>query len=443
MADYVPALKARMGDWQYYVTVMKLGKIAKECHLANEIHSNKDLDDLIQRDLQNRVKDEMVPYLLHENQRFYGALVVAVYGGSPEFSPVTVSEHSLLNDSDRHTYGFGLLRFDGSQMYYALDGQHRLQSIKDAIRINPDLAQEEISVIILKHENSTEGLERTRRLFTTLNRRAKPTTAGMNIALDEDDSIAIVSRRLVREHNFLKNLVSTKLGSKQVSRSKADEPYITTLSAFYETNEILLTSCDGGLDLDKDFKQFRRSSDELDKYYEYLSDLWTLILSYCPQFDQVLAGKKKPGDIRNRLDKSGNICLDDHGKPISGGNVFARPMGQFIIAEVVKNGILQGFSPEDTVLAIMGNVCMSIDSEPWVGIIWNSSTQRIQGSKSERVLLTQLIGYSLGLKINIKVRELKQRYRDTLEDQSAVLPKRIDWIGSSTANEGTSEEEQI
>ena len=47
MADYVPALKARMGDWQYYVTVMKLGKIAKECHLANEIHSNKDLDDLI------------------------------------------------------------------------------------------------------------------------------------------------------------------------------------------------------------------------------------------------------------------------------------------------------------------------------------------------------------------------------------------------------------
>ena len=29
MADYVPALRGRMGDWQYYVTVMKLGKVAR------------------------------------------------------------------------------------------------------------------------------------------------------------------------------------------------------------------------------------------------------------------------------------------------------------------------------------------------------------------------------------------------------------------------------
>ena len=52
MPDYVPALRARMGDWQYYVTVMKLGKIARECRLAEEIHKHKDLDDLIQRAIQ-------------------------------------------------------------------------------------------------------------------------------------------------------------------------------------------------------------------------------------------------------------------------------------------------------------------------------------------------------------------------------------------------------
>jgi DNA sulfur modification protein DndB len=124
MPDYVPALKARMGDWNYYVTVMKLGKIARECRLAEEIHTDKDLDALIQRAIQDRVEKEMVPYLVNEPQRFYGALVVAVYGGEPEFSPVTVAEHSLLDDSqERNSYGFGLLRFDGSQVYYALDGQ--------------------------------------------------------------------------------------------------------------------------------------------------------------------------------------------------------------------------------------------------------------------------------------------------------------------------------
>jgi DNA sulfur modification protein DndB len=172
MPDYVPALKGRMGDWQYYATVMKLGKIARECKLAEEIHSNKNLDDLIQRAIQDRVRKEMVPYLLNEPQRFYGALVVAVYGGEPEFSAVKVAEHILIDDRDRSSYGFGLLRFDGSQTYYALDGQHRLKSIQEAINLNPDLAKEEITVIILKHEDTPAGLERTRRLFSTLNRRA-------------------------------------------------------------------------------------------------------------------------------------------------------------------------------------------------------------------------------------------------------------------------------
>lgn len=209
MADYVPALKAKMGDWEYYVTAMKLVKIAKECQLAEEIHANRDLDDMIQREISSRVRKEMVPYLLHEPQRFYGALVVAVYGGEPEFSPVRVSEHELLNDRDGETgYGFGLLRFDGSQIYYALDGQHRLKSIQLAVQENPDLRQEEITVIILKHETTREGLQRTRRLFSTLNRRAKPTSKGVNIAIDEDDAVAILSRRLVKESTVLSPLVS-------------------------------------------------------------------------------------------------------------------------------------------------------------------------------------------------------------------------------------------
>lgn len=31
MPDYVPAVKGQMGDWTYYLTVMKFGKIAREC----------------------------------------------------------------------------------------------------------------------------------------------------------------------------------------------------------------------------------------------------------------------------------------------------------------------------------------------------------------------------------------------------------------------------
>jgi DNA sulfur modification protein DndB len=444
MADYVPALKARMGDWQYYVTVMKLGKIARECRLADEIHANKDLDDLIQREIQDRVQKEMVPYLLNEPQRFYGALVVAVYGGDPEFSEVRVKDgHHLIDEKEESSsYGFGLLRFDGSQIYYALDGQHRLKSIQEAITQNPDLGKEEISVIILNHENSKYGLERTRRLFSTLNRRAKPTSSGMNIAIDEDDAIAIVSRRLVKENEILKLLVLPNLGSKQISPSKSHDPYIATLPSFYETNETLLTAYKGGLEINAKFKQFRPSDDDIDEYYSYLEDIWIRLLEKCPGFDSVLKGKKKPGDIRKRIDTDNATVLDDSGKPIAGGSVFARPIGHFILADVLKLVGIQGKSIEDAIDAIMTHVSMDIDKAPWEGVIWNSTTQRIIGSKSEKALIVSMIGHALGLKINMKVRDLKQKYRETIGDGKATLIEPINWSGRPI-DEDTEDEEYI
>jgi DNA sulfur modification protein DndB len=443
MPDYVPALRARMGDWTYYVTVMKLGKIAKECSLAEEIHSHKDLDDVIQRALKDRVEKEMVPYLLKESQRFYGALVVAVYGGDPEFTPVTVAEHPLIDDKeDRSTYGFGLLRFDGSQTYYALDGQHRLKSIQEAVKQDIDLKNEEISVIILKHEETKEGLQRTRRLFSTLNRRAQPTSAGINIAIDEDDSIAITTRRLVKENDVLQRLVladMNSINSKTLSPTKKNEPYITTLAAFYETNEILLGGFDGGLDTKGNFKQFRRSYQELDAYYTYLEKIWMQLLKKCPGFDAVLKGKKTPGDLRQRVDDKGHPVLDEAEKPIPGGSVFARPIGQYVLAEVLRSVATRGKSIEDAIDAIMANVTMDIDDAPWTGVIWNPDSQNIIGGRKERGLLVNIINQALGLKMKVGVRDLTRTYREASGNKKATLLPPIEWSGR--ADDSASEDE--
>ncbi|MCA1579159.1 MAG: DGQHR domain-containing protein [Acidobacteria bacterium] len=432
MPDYVPALRAQMGDWTYYVTVMKLGKVARECRLAEEIQTHADLDNLIQRAIEDRVNKEMVPYLLKEKQRFYGALVVAVYGGDPEFSPVKVEEHDLIDDTNRSSYGFGLLRFDGSQVYYALDGQHRLKSIQEAIRLDADLAKEEIAVIILKHEETKTGMQRTRRLFSTLNRRAKPTTKGMNIAIDEDDSVAIVTRRLVKEHKYLQKLVLANvesINSKQLNPSKKNDPYITTLAALYETNEILLGGYDGGLQIDQDFKQFRRSYQDLDKYYNFLEKIWNRLFDKCPGFEVVLQGKKSPGDLRKKMDKDGPV-LDDDGKPVPGGSVFARPMGQFVIAELLRSVAMNGRSIEDAIDAIMSEVSMDIDDDPWVNVIWNPETRNIQGGKKERGLLVSLLSFSLSLKGAPKIRELNKLYRDISGNKRATALPLIDWSGN-------------
>lgn len=75
---------------------------------------------------------------------------------------------------------------------------------------------------------------------------------------------------------------------------------------------------------------------------------------------------------------------------------------------------------------------MDIEQAPWVGVIWNSTTQRIIGGKSERALIVSMISHALGLKINLKVRELKQKYRDTIGNQKSALLPPINWSGRAS-----------
>lgn len=76
---------------------------------------------------------------------------------------------------------FGVLSFDGTQNYYAIDGQHRLSTIKALVDPNSDLAHdapegfknEEISVIVVvpeELESDQEFQTRYERLFDNLNR---------------------------------------------------------------------------------------------------------------------------------------------------------------------------------------------------------------------------------------------------------------------------------
>ena len=48
----------------------------------------------------------------------------------------------------------------------------------------------------------SEVLKDYRRLFSSLNRYARATDESTNIIMDEDDGIAILTRRLIAEHEF-------------------------------------------------------------------------------------------------------------------------------------------------------------------------------------------------------------------------------------------------
>src|SRR5688500_11450244 len=86
---HLPALRAHMGDWIYYITFMPMREIAARISVAEDIHTAETLKELLQRQLTNR-SGEIESYLRTQPQRFFNALVVGTYGGKPQWHEVSI-----------------------------------------------------------------------------------------------------------------------------------------------------------------------------------------------------------------------------------------------------------------------------------------------------------------------------------------------------------------
>src|ERR1039457_4617756 len=205
---YVPALRGVFGDWVYYSCLMPLSEVGSRVQFAEKIiRKSEKLSEWIQREIKIGRAHQIARYLVREEQRFFNSLVVAIHGGDPawhgfgDFRPESDDIHLREVPKDVEA-GVGFLSFTGQEDIFALDGQHRLAGIQEALLKNPELGREEVSLILVAHKTTKEGRERTRRLFTTLNKTAVPVSKGEIIALDENDVMAIVTRYLVEESRY-------------------------------------------------------------------------------------------------------------------------------------------------------------------------------------------------------------------------------------------------
>ena len=140
-----PALHSRMGTFTYYTVKMSARELSENVKYASEVvYEDRTLDDAMQRVLnESRVKTELVEYLKRQPDRFFSSIVVAALEGNPIFYPVEIADDpqfAIFRDDKRLNESFGVLKFDGTQKYYALDGQHRLSAIKTLLDRNNQLS---------------------------------------------------------------------------------------------------------------------------------------------------------------------------------------------------------------------------------------------------------------------------------------------------------------
>ena len=345
-----PAIKARMGRWQYYTVKMSMRELADNVKFASDIYDDRTLDDAIQRVLnESRVKKDLVTYLIRQKDRFFSSVVVAALHGNPKWYPVTMEDDerfSLFRDDTRLNDTFGVLSFDGTQDYYALDGQHRLAAIKALVDPNSDVSpdapsgfkDEEISVIVVvqsEMDTDEEFLKRYRRLFGNLNRYAKPTDPVTNIIMDEDDAFAILTRRLITEHDFFsysgKQRESARIKTQKGKNLRSTDSYFTSLETLYAVNITLLSTRErknNGWNVEgernyKEFAKYRPDEETLDSLFDELKLYWDVLI------EELLVLNESPVKMRNHSALPGSSDTQD--------NILFWPIGQELLANVARD----------------------------------------------------------------------------------------------------------
>jgi DNA sulfur modification protein DndB len=368
-----------MGDWVYYVTFLRMRDIAQRVSIADDIHKSASLRDLLQRRLTDRSRG-ITDYLLKQKQRFFNALVVATYGGAPQWNELAVREPPVPFNAPLEIIEgtLGILTLSGTEKLFAVDGQHRVAGIKEAVQQRKSIQDEEVCVIFVPgvtqqhRDEDSAGFERTRRLFTTLNRYAKPVSKKDIIALDEDDVVAILTRTLVEDYPLFREKISPRSGN---SIPPSDRASFTTITALYDALNIFLSTGRGWTE----FKKLRPPDKEVRAYLDRAVGLWDALIEHNPP-------------LRQMSDSSPDQQVAASFRGEHGGHLLFRPVGLLLAVRVTKRLTDAGRRLRDAVRRI-SSVPIDLADKPWVGLLWDPTNRRMITAPENQRAAERLLVY--------------------------------------------------
>jgi len=407
----IPAIRGILGDIVYYTSSFTFKQITERVKkIDQELHTSTSLKDQLQRSLTKNY-ESITDYILSQKEHFFNALVLAVYDGDPVWNEIEVGFKG------EDYYNMGFLRLNGEEKIFPVDGQHRVEGIKDAIKKCPELEDETIAVILIGHHKDKEGMEKTRRIFSTLNRYAKPVSTGDIIALDEDDTVAIVTRNMLESFPlFMNENISDEKKTKAIAEK--DTKSFTSLIKLYETNKIVYkyyTSfrdntkrIHSSTEIDK-FLKFRPKQEDIDDFEKYLTEFWELFINSFEGMKEYVASTEKDAAAKYRNRENGGLL---YFRPVALPQLVTAILETCFRSKVTLSDSMSAYSQLE----------MCISKAPWVKVLWDaeSRTMIMKNKTLVRPLLMFMYDRSV---LNAKELEsLRIRYAKVLE----IEPTEID-----------------
>ncbi len=359
----IPAIRGYIGTTVYYIANLKFKEIAELVNRRNsdELYKSRPLRDALQRSLTDNYL-KIKEYILSHPDHFFNAMVLAVYDGNPLWKEVRY-------EVDDITYEHvGLLELNGQEQIFPIDGQHRLEGIKAALQESDEYANDTIPIVLIGHECSTEGMTKSRRIFSILNRYAKPVRKGDIIALDEDDIVAIATRELLESYPLFSGNRIKVSNSKSIPLN--DKTSFTTLMTLYDCHDELLKvflyqTENKVLSSDKfnDYKRSRPQDSIIESYIAFVVNFWDAMRT---GFD----------DLNRYIQDESENPAESFRPNGEGGNLLFRPVGLYPLVLAICKVLLQSTISIEKIINRYSQIT-NLDVSSWETILWDNIAQKM------------------------------------------------------------------
>lgn len=220
--DYVyrfPVVKGVQAKTNYYIAMVPL-KMLRRLFPVDE-------EELVQPEYraQRKLNEARIPviskYILDNRDSYVFSALAASIDGEYNFEANT-------DNSD-----LGVLNVSMDANFLINDGQHRKSAILEALKEDPSLENETISIVFY----ADQGLRRSQQIFTDLNKNAVKTSNSISELYDSRDELAVITRNVIWKIEFLNTYTDKEkdiLGKYSSS--------LFTLNTFYTANRIIVGS---------------------------------------------------------------------------------------------------------------------------------------------------------------------------------------------------------
>lgn len=215
-----PAMRGNIGGRAYYATIMALSEIPRFFKFNDWEQFNPELR--AQRVLNESRVPVIAKYIVDNEDSYLFSSITASYSSDNlHFEPAS---------DDRSEIGHIQLELEDME-FVINDGQHRCAAIAQALKENPELGKDRISVLLFPMEN----LDRMQQMFSDLNRFAQRSSKSINILYDHRDNLAALTNHIVEKVDVFRGYVDMERVSIPIRSEK-----LFALSTLYDANKELL-----------------------------------------------------------------------------------------------------------------------------------------------------------------------------------------------------------